>query len=87
MVVSGDSAHSLLVAAISRISPRLAMPPAPRPRPGMGGPGGPPPGGPGGPPPGGPTNGPGGHGFPPPPPPLTSDQVGLVRAWIDQGAN
>ena len=59
-----------------------------------GGPGGPPPGGPGGdnagpggPPPGGP--GPGGQpprNFGPMPKPLTAEQVGLVRAWIDQGA-
>jgi len=53
------------------------------------GPGGPPPGGPGG--PGGPqgTNGPGGmrqRNFGPPSKPLTADEVGLVRAWIDQGA-
>jgi hypothetical protein len=64
---------------------------------GPGGPGGPPPmAGPGGPPlggePGSPgTNGPGhfqDHMRPmgPPPKPLTADQVGLVRAWIDQGA-
>ena len=59
--------------------------------------GGPPPGdpphGPGGPGDGGP--GPGGPGGPggqpprkmgPPPKPLTADEVGLVRAWIDQGA-
>ena len=61
---------------------------------GGGGPGGPPPppGGPGagdasghnGPPPGGPGGGP--RGFGPPPKPLTPEQVGLVRAWIDQGA-
>jgi hypothetical protein len=50
---------------------------------GPGGPGGPPGGGPGG--PGGGPGGPGG-GFGPPPPPLTAEQVGLVRAWIDQGA-
>jgi hypothetical protein len=60
------------------------------------GPGGPPPGGPGGPPPGadgGPqgTNGPGQfqsrlRPLGPPPKPLTPEQVGLVRAWIDQGA-
>lgn len=61
-----------------------------------GGPGGnaggpPPPGGPngqGG--PGGPPPGPGGHGGPggfgPPPKPLTPEQVGVLRAWIDQGA-
>ena len=63
---------------------------------GPGGPGGPPPGGPsgappsgqqpGGPPPGG-FGGPGGPGgFGPPPKPLTAEQVGLLRAWIDQGA-
>lgn len=69
---------------------------------GPGGPGGPPPGGQGGPngfggspnggptsdhgggPPPGPRGGPGGFG--PPPKPLTAEQVGLVRAWIDQGA-
>lgn len=57
---------------------------------GPGEPGGPPgPGGAGGPPggppgPGGPP--PGGHGFGPPPKPLTPEQVGLLRAWVDQGA-
>jgi hypothetical protein len=58
-----------------------------------GGPGGPdaggppPPGGPGGPPPGGPggAGGPPG-GFGPRSKALTAEQVGLVRAWIDQGA-
>lgn len=61
---------------------------------GPGSPGGPPPGAPGpdghsgGPPPGGPGGPPGGMrgGFGPPPKPLTAEQVGLVRAWIDQGA-
>jgi hypothetical protein len=61
---------------------------------GAGGPGGNPPpnfgGGPGGPgmgPQG--TNGPGmrPRNFGPPAKPLTAEQVGLVRAWIDQGAN
>ena len=46
--------------------------------------------GPGGRPPGGPegTNAPGQppRSFGPPPKPLTAEQVGLVRAWIDQGA-
>jgi hypothetical protein len=61
-----------------------------------GGAGGPPPGGQGGGPgtAGGPQGGPGpGPGGPngqrpqgPPPKPLTPEQVGLVRAWIDQGA-
>jgi hypothetical protein len=54
------------------------------PRPNFGGPGGPGGGrGPGG--PGGGPGGPGG-GFGPPPSPLTTEQVALVRAWIDQGA-
>jgi hypothetical protein len=47
------------------------------PRPNFGGPGGP--GGPRGP------DGPRNQG--PPPAPLTTEQVGLVRGWIDQGAN
>lgn len=58
-----------------------------------GGAGGPPPAGgpgPGGPPPeGGPGPGPGGPGGPGGrnrPKPLTADQVGILRAWIDQGA-
>jgi hypothetical protein len=60
-----------------------------------GGPGGgnPPGGGPGGPGGGGGPGGPGAPGgrggpggFGPPAKPLTADQVGLVRAWIDQGA-
>ena len=63
------------------------------------GPPGPPPGGQppeGGPRPGGPGPGPGGFGGPggpggrgfggPPPKPLTTEQVALIRAWIDQGA-
>ncbi|HEX4350914.1 MAG TPA: c-type cytochrome domain-containing protein [Verrucomicrobiae bacterium] len=64
--------------------PGAATPPPP-PAGGDQPPAGPPPeGGPGGPPPGGP-----GAGGPPPrmmPKPLTAEQVGLVRAWIDQGA-
>jgi hypothetical protein len=49
--------------------------------PGQGVPGGPPPGGTGG------TRlGAGPGGFGPPPKPLTIEQVGLLRAWIDQGA-
>ena len=48
--------------------------------PGEGFSGGSPHDGPGGPPPGR------GRGFGPPPKPLTAEQVGLVRAWIDQGA-
>jgi hypothetical protein len=107
MIVPGDSAKSLLVAAAARIDDSIAMPPKRGPRRGPGGgpppPGGGPsdggqppgqPGGPGGPPPdggpGGPGAGPGGPGGPgrggPPPKPLTAEQVGLIRAWIDQGA-
>jgi len=91
MVVAGDGAKSLLLVAAARIDDNTAMPPKRRPRGGPGGPGGPPPGSPGngGQPPGtnGPTGGPGGPGKSgPPPKPLTADEAGLVRAWIDQGA-
>jgi len=90
VVVPGASKKSLLVIAASQIDDETAMPP----KPGHGGPGGPgnrPPGGPGAgnPPPGGPGAGraPGGPGgFGPPPKPLTPEQVGLIRAWVDQGA-
>jgi len=64
-----------------------AMPPQGGPGGGEGdhGPGGPPPGG------GENANGPGGfqprlRPMGPPPKPLTAEQVGLIRAWIDQGA-
>ena len=91
MIVPGDSKKSLLVAAAARIDNKIAMPPAGRGR----GPGGP--GGTNGPPPGGPDGGgagaqggPPGAGGPgsggPPPKPLTAEQVGLIRAWVDQGA-
>ena len=122
VLTAGDSANSLLVKAVSRLDPKIAMPPKPRrhgPRPGGtnapamqpppdggSGAGGPPPnmgdkgaGAPPPPPPGGgndnaaggppPMGGDGGQGGPPPGPPakpLTAEQVGLVRAWIDQGA-
>ncbi len=102
VVKASDSADSLLVKAVSQLDPHTAMPPKPRgprgPRPpgtnapamspqgGPGGPeaGGPPPGGQGG-------NGPGNfqpslRPMGPPAKPLTAEQVGLVRAWIDQGA-
>ena len=87
VVVSGDSKQSLLVAAVAQIDNEIAMPP----KRGPGGPGGPggnhPPGGPVG--PGGPSgfggpSGPGGFG--PPAKAFTVEQVGLIRAWIDQGA-
>ena len=96
MVVPGDSKKSLLVAAAAQANDEVAMPPKHRGHGpgGPGGPGGPPPGGgPGGPTPGGGPGGPGGPGgargpggFGPPPKPLTAEQVGLLRAWIDQGA-
>lgn len=100
VVVAGDSKKSLLVAAAAQIDEQIAMPPkrgpgGPSGPGGFGGPGGP--GGPGGRPPGAPqgTNsfgprggGPGGGSGGPggPPKPLTAEQVGLIRAWIDQGA-
>lgn len=93
MVVSGDSAKSLLVLAVSQQDKATAMPPQPRK-----GPGGPPAGfgrgptapqenaPPGGPLGGAPAGGPPPGGFGPPAKPLTTEQVALVRAWIDQGA-
>jgi len=98
VIVPGNSKESLLVLAVSQLDEEKAMPPKFKPGHGHpggpGGPGGAPPGGPrpdgsaGGPPPGGPGGQPGGMhcGFGPPPKPLTAEQVGLVRAWIDQGA-
>ncbi len=85
VIIPGSSEKSPLVIAVARLDPEKAMPPTRRPgqfgRPG----GGPPPGGaPAGQrPPGGP---PGPGGFGPPPKPLTPEQVGLLRAWVDQGA-
>lgn len=95
VIVAGTSEKSPLVIAVARLDPEKAMPPTPRAgrfgaRPG--GQGGPPPGGAPGAnasaprgdgPPGGPGGGRGGFG--PPPKPLTAGQVGLIRAWIDQG--
>ena len=95
VVVAGDSKHSILIIAAAQIDDKTAMPP----KRGPGGPGGPggsngsgprPPGGSGGgdnaprPPGQGGPGGPGGFG--PPPKPLTAEQVGIIRAWIDQGA-
>jgi Planctomycete cytochrome C len=83
MVVPDDSKKSLLVAAAAGINDSIAMPPKRRPR---GGTGGPPPGGTGS-NTNGPGGGPGGPGRSgPPAKPLTAEEVGLVRAWIDQGA-
>jgi len=92
VVKPGDSANSDLVKAISQLDPHTAMPPKRRARPGAGGPppvattpnGQPVAGAPGG--PGGPGDMPPPGKMPPPAKPLTADEVGLVRAWIDQGA-
>lgn len=80
ILVAGKSLESALVVAVSGLDEETAMPP--KRKPGKGGPGGP--GGtrPAGAPPGGP-GGPGGFT---PPKPFTPEQVGLIRAWIDQGA-
>jgi len=95
VVVAGDSKHSPIVIAAAQIDDKTAMPPKRRPG-GPGGPGGagngpmPPPGGSGGGDNGGAPRPPGGQGGPggfgPPAKPLTAEQVGLIRAWIDQGA-
>ena len=90
VIVPGTSKKSLLVIAASRIDDETAMPPKPKPGGGPGGPGAR--GGPGNRPPSGPGGGPGNRppggpgGFGPPPKPLTPEQVGLIRAWVDQGA-
>jgi hypothetical protein len=90
VVVSGHSEQSRLVFAVSDINGKISMPPKPRPpRAGAGPNGGTnapagaaaqgemtPPPGPMGPPPG-PAH---------PWKPLTPEQVGVIRAWIDQGA-
>ena len=88
VIVPGKSQDSLLVIAVSRLDEEKAMPPKPKgPRGGPGRPGGggegqrPSAGGPPGPGPGGQ-----GGGMGPAPKPLTTEQVGLVRAWVDQGA-
>jgi hypothetical protein len=88
VIVPGKSDKSLLVIAVSQLDEEKAMPPKPGAR--GHGPGGPPPPGGARPPgagAGAPPQGPGGErgGFTPPKP-LTPEQVGLVRAWIDQGA-
>jgi hypothetical protein len=102
VITPGKSETSKLVVAVARLDPESAMPPAQRQRgPRSGGPGGQG-GAPGEagasahgegsqPPQAGGQGAPGGAGGPrgpmgPPPKPLTSEQVGLIRAWIDQGA-
>lgn len=95
VVAAGKSKDSHLVIAAAQIDAETAMPPKRRP----GGPGGARPGGPGAAPSGGPAGpppqanpgapkGPGAAKGPsgPPAKPLTPEQVGIIRAWIDQGA-
>ncbi|HKQ37282.1 MAG TPA: c-type cytochrome domain-containing protein [Verrucomicrobiae bacterium] len=99
-IVSGKSKESHLVIATAQIDDETAMPPKRRAG-GPGRPGGPGAGQPGATPsrPGQPANappqanpgapkGPGGPRGPggPPAKPLTPEQVGIIRAWIDQGA-
>jgi Planctomycete cytochrome C len=72
VIEPGNSEKSDLVIAVAQIDPHSAMPPKPRaPRPPMGDAG---------------TNQPPRPPQGPPPKPLTAEEVGLVRAWIDQGA-
>jgi hypothetical protein len=101
MVVPGDSKKSLLVAAVAQIAPSITMPPKRRMRTGASTPqppggdnvpkasrpaGSQPSGQTGGQPSQGGPGGPGGPRQGPPAKPLTAAEVGLVRAWIDQGA-
>ncbi len=84
VVIPGDSAHSLLVIAAARIDDKTAMPPKPRQRPGGDANGAAPQslsGGSTNPSSGGPQ-----RLAMPMSKPLTPEEVGLVRAWIDQGA-
>ena len=101
VIIPGKSEKDPLVIAVSRLNPKMAMPPEHHKGRGPGR-GGPPGGGPAGGPPDGPPPGPqpnanetNDHGdrpsrprreMGPPPKPLTAEQVGLIRAWIDQGA-
>ncbi|WP_035600935.1 c-type cytochrome domain-containing protein [Haloferula sp. BvORR071] len=77
-VVPGEAAKSSILFAAAQVNDDIAMPPKKGGR--GGGPGGP--GGPGG---GGDQGGQQGRGGPRAKP-LTNDQVGILRAWIEQGA-
>ena len=86
VIIPGNSAKSQLVIAVARLDPETAMPPIRRgrgPRGNMGANRPPQPNAAGtNQPAGGPPRGMQG----PPAKPLTPEQVGLIRAWIDQGA-
>jgi hypothetical protein len=86
VVQPGKSKDSLIVIAAARIDDETAMPPKRGAGKGGGRPGGAPQAGGTNNPAGKPSGGAGGPGNFPPPKPLTSEQVGLLRAWIDQGA-
>lgn len=83
VIVPGKSTESPLVIAVARLDAKHAMPPQPR-----GGPGGS--NRPGSPAAAPSAAAPGGNAGPrpmgPAAKPLTADQVGLIRAWVDQGA-
>ena len=77
IVEVGNAVKSSLLISVSHLDPEIAMPPKPKARKNAGAGGtNAPAGGPGKPP----------GGNEPPAKPLTPEQVGLVRAWIDQGA-
>jgi mono/diheme cytochrome c family protein len=83
VIQPGQSTKSHLVIAVARLDEESAMPPKPKPGRGRGGQKGPP----GSAPTAAGTNQPVGKApMGPPPKPLTPEQVGLVRAWVDQGA-
>jgi mono/diheme cytochrome c family protein len=76
VIKPGNSKGSQLVVAVSRLDPEMSMPPSPKEGKRGAGPGRP-----------GPQGG-DQKGKPqgPPAKPLTREEVGLIRAWIDQGA-
>jgi len=83
VIVPGQSTKSQLVIAVARLDEESAMPPKPK----RGRPRGGEKRAEGGAPSSAGTNQPAGKGpMGPPPKPLTPEQVGLIRAWVDQGA-